>query len=690
MDSGRDAPDTTSAGLVELAHEADFHLGSLQVRPSTREVLSSNGRERIEPRVMQLLTVLARADGRVVSRDALIDSCWGGLVVGEDAINRAIGKLRRLGERTGAFELETITKVGYRLNPPDATDGARLVGTRHRPKTPLRWIALAAVCVAIAAGLTAWMLRPRTWALESFSKAVLSPMLELHPAISPDGSFLAYAADPGNGPRDIWLQRIGGGEPVRFTEDPADDHAPVWSPSGDRIAFVRTDGRPCRILIKPFPAGPEREAGRCRRDLYSRLAWSKDGGSLYMIDGPNGRDAGAPHAVFRLDLDDGRRVQITHPAGGDGDHEPVLSPDGRRLLFGRETPEAFAVYALDLRSGVERRITPPGLDAFAFNWMPSGRDVLVAPDSPGGSTLWVYPAGDGKPRQIASFLGEIGRLSLGPGGLFAAEINDHRERLAYAPGGEADRFAASKASMWAADVGANGVAAFAGILGDQSGLWSVSGNRPARPLLDPPSKPWTLRWSPDGRRIAFGGRYHGATGVFVVGADGGRVTKLAPASVATWIDWTPDGRGLFYTSGQGSDLALWRVELAAPGQPRLVQRGICAVRVAAGGVYVAEPRGSSVRRLGGGREPVETLPVSVPACLDWTAAGRFIAYKDMSDAHAPRIVVKDLPSGSTRVWPAPKMSGVTPIAVNPVTGRPLYAQVQETDADIALFRLTRR
>src|ERR1700691_5087071 len=83
---------------IALAHEADFQLGSLLVIPSAREVVRQGSRETLEPRVVQVLVALFQAQGRVVSRDELIARCWEGRIVGEDAINRAIGRLRRLSE----------------------------------------------------------------------------------------------------------------------------------------------------------------------------------------------------------------------------------------------------------------------------------------------------------------------------------------------------------------------------------------------------------------------------------------------------------------------------------------------------------------------------------------------------------------------------------------------------------------
>jgi DNA-binding winged helix-turn-helix (wHTH) protein/Tfp pilus assembly protein PilF len=98
----------TEASRIDLAQAADFRLGQVVVHPALRQLTHEDGRDEVlEPRVMQVL----------VSRDMLTACCWDGRVVGEDAINRVISRLRRSAERIGAgsFQIETITKVGYRL-----------------------------------------------------------------------------------------------------------------------------------------------------------------------------------------------------------------------------------------------------------------------------------------------------------------------------------------------------------------------------------------------------------------------------------------------------------------------------------------------------------------------------------------------------------------------------------------------
>lgn len=107
--------------------------------PTLCRVCSTNT-YRLEPRVMQVLVVLAEHSPNVVSRDVLLEQCWGGRIVGEDAINRVVGRLRKLSGADGIerFRIETLKKVGFRLigqiERPAATE-ASLIDRAPGPET---------------------------------------------------------------------------------------------------------------------------------------------------------------------------------------------------------------------------------------------------------------------------------------------------------------------------------------------------------------------------------------------------------------------------------------------------------------------------------------------------------------------------------------------------------------------------
>lgn len=120
-------------GRVVLAHEQPFRIGSLNVDPATRQVERGGKSETLEPRVMQVLVALYQA-GRIVTRDELIERCWAGRVVGDDAINRVISRLRHLATEFagGSFSVETIARVGYRLVQASSKDASQVLEARRR------------------------------------------------------------------------------------------------------------------------------------------------------------------------------------------------------------------------------------------------------------------------------------------------------------------------------------------------------------------------------------------------------------------------------------------------------------------------------------------------------------------------------------------------------------------------------
>jgi len=175
--------------VVVLADEPPFALGDLTVRPALRQVVCADNSEHIlEPRVMQVLVALARAQGGIVSRDKLIEQCWEGRIVGEDAINRVIGRLRQFAQSdaANAFRIETVPRVGYRLLLRDQAepqipaapmaDPAALLPLEPPPLVAPNRRALlvgAGTAAAVAAGGAAW------W----FTRPAPSPV---RPTLSPE------------------------------------------------------------------------------------------------------------------------------------------------------------------------------------------------------------------------------------------------------------------------------------------------------------------------------------------------------------------------------------------------------------------------------------------------------------------------------------------------------------------------
>ena len=99
------------------AEDQPFVLVDWWIDPSTGEMRRGTETARLEPRVMEVLVCLARAEGRVVSKKELFDSVWGGLTVTDDVLRRCIYSLRQtLGDDPDQPRyIRTLPRRGYKL-----------------------------------------------------------------------------------------------------------------------------------------------------------------------------------------------------------------------------------------------------------------------------------------------------------------------------------------------------------------------------------------------------------------------------------------------------------------------------------------------------------------------------------------------------------------------------------------------
>jgi DNA-binding winged helix-turn-helix (wHTH) protein/TolB-like protein len=148
---------------IDLAQEADFDLGPLRVWPARCEVEWNGDFQTLQRRVMQVLVVLAKARGSVVSQSDLVLRCWRGLSVSDDAIYRCISQLRKLaaGYPDAPYAIEAIPGVGYRLTSSSlGKDDPAVEPTRRQRRFALwLWVAAAVVAILIILAGTYWIVR---------------------------------------------------------------------------------------------------------------------------------------------------------------------------------------------------------------------------------------------------------------------------------------------------------------------------------------------------------------------------------------------------------------------------------------------------------------------------------------------------------------------------------------------------
>jgi serine/threonine protein kinase len=171
------------------------------------------------------------------------------------------------------------------------------------------------------------------------------------PALSDDGKLLAFASDRATGKDlDIFIRHTSGGEPIRLTNDPADDTDPSFSPDGSLIAF-RSERQGGGVYVMPSFGGQER---------------------LVVSRGNN----------------------------------PRFSPDGKWIAYwigeAANTYPSARAYVVPTTGGTSTQLQPSFADARYPIWTSDGTHILFQgvdvwkPDAVPNSDWWVSPVGEVK------------------------------------------------------------------------------------------------------------------------------------------------------------------------------------------------------------------------------------------------------------------------------------------------------
>ncbi|HEX4159862.1 MAG TPA: winged helix-turn-helix domain-containing protein [Rhizomicrobium sp.] len=694
-----------AAPAISLAEEEDFSLGPLRLLPSARQICLGDRSETVEPRVMQVLVVLARAEGQVVSREQLIDRCWGGRIVGDDAVNNAIVKVRALSglSEEPSFEIETIPRVGYRLRRfrPERANPAADPGAL--PAAPLRrwsWrrTALAAAIVITScavAGLYSYLHREPEWIVaDSQQPFIGTPSMEDDPALAPDGTMIAYSAGPGINNRHIYLRLLNGGDPIRLTQDAYDAGAPAWSPDSRMIAYVIFQaGHPCRIMEIPVPAGQPHQIGQCRISERSNLAFDPSGHVLFFSDAPV---RGTADRILKLDLDNGHVSAVTHPGGNAvADGSPSVSPDGGALLYDRDLGEQGSqIRLMSLSGGADRLVAAFDSGDANATFSTDGSSIFLSRSHDADNSLWAYPVQGGEPWRIISSGEHLGRLSAGPNGLLAIELAYPGGQLvAVTPHSDQPPRPINSGGLrtWCVDYAPDGTFLATGWHSATFGIWISGANGPLRELLRPEGLACAIRWSPDGTRFAFvEWRGHGIE-VPVMTRGGEPIARLRyPGFGSGLLDWTADGKSILTSQQEKLGWRIWRTDLATPDKSApITPYGWLSPRVHGTMLFAEKDGVPGIWRIDGVPRRVTDGPV--PEASDvYTVAGDRLIYSDTTDPDHPTFSAQNINGGpKERLAPLPNGQVDFVFGIEPKSGAIVYTQGLD-DIDIGLLRLVRR
>src|SRR5579862_9052078 len=522
------------------------------------------------PKAFDTLLYLVSNAGRTIGRDELIRAVWPDTFVEDGNLNYNISQIRKaLGEYApGVPYIQTLPKQGYRfIAQVRALDNGVVEQSSNPPHTSQRkqrgWMRVAFIFIPLAAtAITAgFLLRPGD-AMRGTSglvRVTSDSGLTMTPALSPDGTLIAYASDrSGEGHLDIWIQQVGGGEALRLTRGAADGYAPSFSPDSRTIAFrsERDDGG---IYVVSALGGESRKiASQGRRPRFS-----PDGKWIaYWI----GADPGDASSSF---LPPGTgKIYILPSAGGTPQElrsdfaaagYPIWAPDSRHLLFlGNRDPRAFT-----LESAIDWWITPlddgpavatgahvafrkagfPTVSQAPEAWTADGTGVLMSATLADTKNIWRVPisARNWRVTDVPQ------RLTSGT----AVDVQ---------PSTTGDRLVFSSLhgnlDVWSMRVDANRARPSPGL--DQLTRDAFAHSYPAV--------------SPDGTKLAFSSRRSGNRDIWVRDLRTAKETAVSiPPGPSFNPHFSPDGKTLLYRPAEKQTSNGYAVSLAAGGTERICE-----------------------------------------------------------------------------------------------------------------------
>jgi len=228
---------------------------------------------------------------------------------------------------------------------------------------------------------------------------------DLSPRFSPDGKTVAFLRQVGALARDVFLVRLGGGEPKRLTFDNVIIRGLDWTPDGAYIVFSSDrfsgSGRLWKVSAsggqpEPLPVG---QGGAYFPSLSrdgQRLAYTQADTNTniwrYEVPRPTGRSAPPTKLI----------------ASAGGNIDPQYSPDGKRIVFVSDRSGSREIWVCDSDGSNPRPLTSFGGPHVGVPlWSPDGREIVfygTLADREGRAGMYVVSEEGGQPRGVTDVI----------------------------------------------------------------------------------------------------------------------------------------------------------------------------------------------------------------------------------------------------------------------------------------------
>ena len=196
---------------------------------------------------------------------------------------------------------------------------------------------------------------------------------------------LAFVAQKRDGGSDVYLLDAARLTFTPLTHSQFPKEAPIWSPTGQRLAFTGSSwrgGSQSGVYVVDLDGHRLRRvaAGAAQQ---SSLTWSPDGRQIAYTSFHEGR-----FTVFALDVDDGQMRTLAESSAALG--SPIWSPDGARVALVAHSGSDDGLYLVAATGGSPVRLTMQA--AYAPTWSPDSRELAYIATDKGNTEVFTLPA----------------------------------------------------------------------------------------------------------------------------------------------------------------------------------------------------------------------------------------------------------------------------------------------------------
>ena len=416
----------------------------------------------------------------------------------------------------------------------------------------------------------------------TFQQVTDQPGVERQAQLGPGGTNFVFVSNVSGNP-DIYLQRVGGRNPVNLTLDSREaDTAPAISPDGERIAFCSERDGPGSIYVM----GLTGESVKRLTDFGFDPGWSPDGKQIVFSDraGHEPYSRVPPAHLWVVPSAGGEIRQLTK----EGDAvQPRWSPGGWRIAFwglkGDSGQRDIWTIPADA-TGEPQRLAVTDDPTMDWNpvWSPDGHSLYFASERGGSMNLWRVGIDEasgrtrGEPEPVTTPSRTSGSISFSRDGHLLMFVSSDRrssiQRLGIDPASgrvsEPPRpaFQGSRV-IYTQDISPSGEWIAFTPLGGREDLFVVKSDGSGyRQVTDDAARDRGPRWSPDGARIAFYSDRSGRYETWTIRPDGSGLEQLTKTTGAprTAVTWSPDGKRIATDDGART----WIEDLSKPPDER--------------------------------------------------------------------------------------------------------------------------